>query len=150
MDVHIGAVALKALVFKGLYESWFKWSLGFPLDPDALTLRIKKNFVPIRPRIPDRDVISQGFFKPQGKPPLPKFKTGTIDLVLVMSDLLFDEAIDNKVAVEQSKRAKRVSNHALIPSNYSIKSRFGLHLRNMTGVRPLRKAAGRRCRRPPK
>jgi hypothetical protein len=74
VPVHIGAVALKRMLYDIIIPRWNRWTNNFPLHIDKIAMR-DKLWVILKPSVPDRDVIAKHFFKP-GKKGTQTFKSG--------------------------------------------------------------------------
>ena len=62
IPVHVGAVELKKQLYDAVIPKWYDWTNNYPLSPEDVTMR-NNNWVRLVPRNPDRDIISDQFFK---------------------------------------------------------------------------------------
>ena len=74
VPVHIGAVALKRMLYNAVIPRWNKWTNDYPLHIDQITMR-DKLWVILNPTVPDCDAIARHFFK-TGKKGNRVFKSG--------------------------------------------------------------------------
>ena len=109
IPVHIGADALKRILYNAIIPRWNSWANNFLLHIDQITMR-DKLWVILKPTAPDRDVISRHFFR-SGRKGAQIFKTGkTIINFHVPNEVhnaMLDKKLDDELQTEQRAVAAR-------------------------------------------
>ena len=98
IPVHIGAVELKKQLYDAIIPKWREWTNNHPLPLGDVTMR-SSNWVPLVPRNPDRDVISDQFFK-RGKKGASVFKGGKCIINLHVPNHIYSIVVPRKEADE--------------------------------------------------
>jgi hypothetical protein len=108
IPVHIGADALKKILYSAVISRWNNWTNNFPLRIDQINMR-DKQWVILKPTVPDIDVIARHFFKP-GKKGGQTFKSGKIIIQFHVPNEIYDEMlekqIDDELAAEERNLRK--------------------------------------------
>lgn len=106
IPVHIGFTELKNQLYNEIYSAWINWSKGFHINVDQLIMR-NSGFGIMKPREPDRDIISENFFKITKK--VPTFKSGQCLILFHVPDDIMNqcrrhqEEVDVHEAVSEHK-----------------------------------------------
>src|SRR6266478_2763968 len=118
IPVHIGAIELKKQLYNAVIPKWHEWTNNYPLSPEDVTMR-NNNWVRLVPRNPDRDVISDQFFK-RGKKGAVVFKGGKCIINLHVPNHIYSVVVARKEAdesdineFEESEGKAAVINHAV-------------------------------------
>ncbi|KAG6818633.1 hypothetical protein H0H93_003300 [Arthromyces matolae] len=107
IPVHIGAVALKQILYDRFLPVWLTYSCGFAIKIDQIIMR-RSNWAVIEPKSPDCDAIAQSFF-PKNRKGEPTFKTGTCIINFHLPNRLYDQYLDFVEEQEEQKLALQES-----------------------------------------
>ena len=113
IPVHIGAVALKKLLYDAVIPRWKRYTNDYPLDMDQITMQ-DKLWVTLRPAVPDVDAIAKHFFKP-GKKGNRTFKSGKTIIHFHFPNELYDDMLEKREPANEwpsekyTERAQRKS-----------------------------------------
>ena len=94
VPVHIGAVALKRMLYNAVIPRWNKWTNEYPLHIDQITMR-DKLWVILNPTVPDCDAIAKHFFK-TGKKGNRVFKNGKTVIHFHVPTEIYDTMVEKR------------------------------------------------------
>lgn len=106
VPVHIGADALKKILFDAIIPKWRGWTNNFPLRINQIMMR-DKLWVILKPTAPDRDVISRHFFR-SGRNGAQVFKTGKTIINFHVPNEVYNAMLNKKVDDELQAEQRAV------------------------------------------
>jgi hypothetical protein len=117
IPVHIGAEALKRILYDAVIPKWNRWADNFPLRVDQIMMR-DKLWVLLKPTAPDRNAIARHFFK-RGKKGIQIFKTGKTVIYFHIPNEVYSSVIEKKADDELGIEQRAVTNGEVeyIPSD---------------------------------
>ncbi|KAM6488841.1 hypothetical protein JOM56_015699 [Amanita muscaria] len=104
IPVHIGAAALKRLLYEAVIPKWNAWTNNYPLHVDGVIMR-DKLWVELKPNNPDCDVIAKYFFK-IGRKGVQTFKTGKTVIYFHVPNEIYDTMVETREANELAAEKK--------------------------------------------
>jgi hypothetical protein len=111
VPVHIGAMALKRMLYNAIIPRWNRWTNNFPLLIDQIAMR-DNLWVILEPNVPDHDVIARHFFK-AGKKGTQTFKSGKTVIHFHVPNEIYDAMLEKRGAdAERTRNALAVGSRS--------------------------------------